>query len=175
MYSHGVYSQIAHNNDVNNAQSHMAHCAMAFRETRFEPIPSPLTVPTEMNLSTLGPSVSQQRVERRIEAILGFAPSRSDLISITSRLGWGPLSREEKRAKVRLIAKLESRATEILAMLETKEGIHSLETAYVEHLRDQGQKPPLASVQAPGIDLVAISQPPKIPPEASISFYMNMH
>jgi hypothetical protein len=122
--------------------------------------------------------MGQQRVEQRLQAILGVSPTRSDLVRIAERLGWGPLSREEKRVKTHLLARLESRAAAILTFLETREGIRALETAYVHQIKGKDQVRPSHHSQRNEAKLISRKRSDWItdlPPETTISFYINAH
>jgi hypothetical protein len=76
-------------------------------------------------------------VLRRIIAIIGVHPSRTDLIYIWNTLHWGPLGRTEKRVKGALLQKIESLHDRILPTLETRDGLQKLQDAYVSILRSQ--------------------------------------
>jgi hypothetical protein len=87
-------------------------------------------------------------VLRRIISIIGVYPSRTDLIYLWNTLHWGPLGRTEKRVKAALLRKLESLHDQILPALETPDGLHKLQDAYVSILRRQRDRIGIPSVPA---------------------------
>jgi hypothetical protein len=103
-------------------------------------------------------------VYNRIVSVIGVHPNRVELIAIVQGLGWGPLSRSEKRVKAALIHKLESMRDLLLPYLETSQGRHALEACFVSFHRDKQSR----HVEAP-------SPPPEraLPPEATIAYYLN--
>jgi hypothetical protein len=111
------------------------------------------------------------RVANKLKGIFGHLPSREHLKHIARSMGWGPLSRAEKRVKALLLPRLESLATVILPELETQDGLDRVRAAYASAMR---AAPALASRDAaaspPGSPAFV---PPPLPLEATISFYLN--
>jgi hypothetical protein len=107
---------------------------------------------------------SNDSVYRRITAIIGVHPNRSELTAIVNALGWVPLGRSEKRVKALLIQKLEGARDEILPILETTQGMQDLERAYLTVIaRKKGDAGQME-------DGGAISG---LPPEATVKYYLN--
>jgi hypothetical protein len=102
---------------------------------------------------------------RRIQSIIGVAPTRSELVAIYESLRWGRASREEKRVRATLVTRIESMAGKILGFLETEEGVRALTVAYLR-ARDGHQREATA----------ASAKQSRFPrPELGIAFYLNDH
>jgi hypothetical protein len=102
-------------------------------------------------------------VYRRIESILGVHLNRSELISLVSSLKLIPLTREEKRVKSLLIAKLEDQRDTLLPLLETRLVIASLEKAYASMARRTECSRALR----------AVNEVRRLPLHATVEFYLN--
>lgn len=107
------------------------------------------------------PFVEPNPVHSRIVAVIGVHPSRSELIAIAQSLGWGPLSRGEKRSKALLVQRLESMRNVLLPFLDTPEGRRALETSFRSIRRDKQMAASPPTLQSP------------IPPEATVAYYLN--
>jgi hypothetical protein len=109
------------------------------------------------------PMVEPNPVYNRIVSVIGVHPNRVELIAIVQGLGWGPLSRSEKRVKAALIQKLESMRDLLLPYLETSQGRRALEASFVSFHREKQPRP----LETPS--------PPEraLPPEATIAYYLN--
>jgi hypothetical protein len=98
----------------------------------------------------------------QITKIIGVHPSRTDLIQIVVKRNWMTLTRNERRLKSAVVAKLESMHEQLLPELETRAGVKDLQDAYrAIALKDQ---------------LVKANRQPQtaaIPPITTISFYLN--
>jgi hypothetical protein len=97
------------------------------------------------------------RVMPLINSILGVSPTRSELVVMFEKMGWGRPTRGEKRVRASLVTRIESMAPTILPTLQTKQGIHALTVAYL-----QARGPPKPTVP----------QPSELP-EVGIQFYLN--
>jgi hypothetical protein len=115
-------------------------------------IPSP--VPVREDFGT---------VLRKIISLIGVHPSRNELIEITNILGWGPLTRAEKRVKNALIQRLETMRDTIIPFLDSRDGIKALQDAYLTIIKRQQEEPHGGVAASQGT----------LPPEASIHFYLN--
>jgi hypothetical protein len=111
------------------------------------------------------------RVVNKIKSILGKLPSREKLKAIALEMGWGPLSRNEKRVKEHLLARLENQAAAILPQLDTDVGRDRL-LAAAARARSHG------STRADD-DTIPDSNPAlpasPLPLDATIKFYLNDH
>jgi hypothetical protein len=104
--------------------------------------------------------IQRDSVYRRITAILGVDLNRSELVALVKTLSLVPLGRSEKRVKALLIRRLEEARTTILPLLQTQQGIESLERAYLDIVAANSPKE-------------ARTEPIPLPPEATVEFYLN--
>jgi hypothetical protein len=109
------------------------------------------------------PSIASSMVMDRMFCILGAEPTRSQLIDIVKIMGWGNLTRAEKRVKQALVDKLNTMSTQILQSLATEKGVRDLAAAYIRAVR----APPGTGTEAP-------PPPSRLgPPDMSIDFFLN--
>jgi hypothetical protein len=109
----------------------------------------------------------RNRVVNRIKGILGRVPGREELKRIVSLMGWGSLSRNQKRVKKCLLDHLESLAPMILHQLESREGMDELRAAY--RRVKSGSTHEDCPTQPEVLEVPIMT----LPPEATISFYLN--
>jgi hypothetical protein len=126
-----------------------------------ERIRAPVSAPAFSHV--MYPLVEPNPVHSRIVSVIGVHPSRSELIGIAQSLGWGPLSRGEKRSKTLLVQRLESMRDVLLPFLSTTEGRRALHTSFVSIRRDKVATPALASP----------TPQRAVPPEATLAYYLN--
>jgi hypothetical protein len=103
-------------------------------------------------------------VYKRITSIIGVEPNRSELTALVNALSLIPLGRSEKRVKALLIQRLEEARDTILPFLQTRQGMGSLERAYLDIVH---HRPSDASAADPESVRVPL------PPEATVEFYLN--
>jgi hypothetical protein len=98
-----------------------------------------------------------------IRSILGVEPTRSELVGIFEKMGWGRATREQKRVRSVLADRIESLEGTILPVLQTPEGIRALTIAYLQARDGTREKPKFVKPQS--------REEPR--PELGIAFYLN--
>lgn len=112
-------------------------------------------------------------VTTRLMNMLGYDPSRNMLIHIAGTVFGITLTKGEKRAKSKLLNRLNRDAPRILAILETQEGITGLFTA--AHQAEAQSRINRTRLVATLGAVLGQQATPALPLECTISFYLNEH
>jgi hypothetical protein len=120
-------------------------------------------LPEDDPANTAPKEVPRSRVLDRLVSILGAEPTRQQLIAIVQTMGWGALSRTEKRVKQTLLARLDGMANQIFDVLSTEKGLRDLQTAFIQSMRPQTAAPPRPAPMPVAVPM----------PETTVDFYLN--